>query len=158
MKLLTREIWIAMRGGKIGFCALLVAIADSLAKPFIRLQHPLPINASQNKMPKLANQYRKPRIEAFDICIKALEVAYEDPKISFAQHEQYRFMLKKLRREKNAFEEKYSIDERTCGRCHRGFVGFEHQEGELCPDCHHFCSKTEENVNLQCCTPEGAGQ
>lgn len=61
-------------------------------------------------MPKLAKSFHKPRVDAYQIAIDAVEREWERPDLPFEKDNELRFVLKKLQREQRQFIEKFNVD------------------------------------------------
>lgn len=61
-------------------------------------------------MPKLAEEFHKPRVKAYQIAIDAIEREWESPNISFTEHVEYKFIMKRLKKEQKDFAEKFDVE------------------------------------------------
>ena len=72
--------------------------------------HEVVITFKGQVMPVLAKEFHKPRVAAYQIAIDAIEREWEKVDISFADHNELRFVMQKLKREQQKFITKHNVE------------------------------------------------
>ena len=61
-------------------------------------------------MPKLAKEFHKPRVKAYQIAIDAIEQAWESAAATYEEHVELRYVMDKLKRERDKFAKKFNLE------------------------------------------------
>ena len=61
-------------------------------------------------MPKLAREFHNPRVKAYQIAIDAIERAWESPEATYAEHVELRYVMEKIKRERDKFSKKFNLE------------------------------------------------